>query len=152
MADLTYRQAVENAEHLIALGQTTVYLYRDEAEFPYEKVTQIEAGGTWRLGGPSSCYLIAEEHGLTFKLSVDFEGREANGAGTALFDRDRLRDLAFRLSPKGRQLFADMLQKEVLGNLTKRTDEIRQALRLQADSEDCVRGLIAFAREPEPVA
>lgn len=54
----------------------------------------------------------------------------------------------YAVSDLGRAQFADMLEKEVLAGLTKRTEEIRQALRLQADSENCVRGLIAFAREP----
>jgi hypothetical protein len=147
MLNLNYPEAIEKAQHLIAIGETTIYL-RDDTDFPYHKVSGVESGSTYRSGGPVSCYLIAEAKGLTFRLCVDFEPRSANGAGTALFDRDRLRELAFKLSPIGQALFADLLETEVLGGLSKRTDEIRQALRVQADSEDCVRGLIAFAREP----
>lgn len=151
LLNLTYRQAVEKAPHLLEIGQDTIYLHGKDGEgFPYHKVSAVETGGAWRSSGPVSCYLIAKEAGLTFRLSVDFEPPSANGASTAMFDRDRLRELAFQLSPKARALFADMLEKEVLAGLSKRTEEIRQALRLQADSEDCVRGLIAFAREPQP--
>jgi len=64
-----------------------------------------------------------------------------------MFDRDRLRDITLKLPPAARKLFADMLEREVLPPLAKRTGEIREALRSQADSEDCVRGLIAFAEE-----
>jgi hypothetical protein len=148
MLDLSYEQAIENADHLIALGETTVYLRRNETGFPYEKVTHVEAGAGWRLSGPSSCYLFAEDAGLTFKLSVDFEGPEANGRGVSLFDRDRLRGLMLRLPDAARQSFADLLETEVMPGMAKRTAEIRNSLLEQADSEDCVRGLIAFAREP----
>jgi hypothetical protein len=149
MIDLTVAEALEKADHLIALGETTVYLFRDAEGFPYDKVTRVEEGGTWRLGGPASCYLYAEQAGLTFKLSVDFEGRDANGRGVSLFDRDRLRDLFLKLPPAARNFFAEMLEGKCLPGLIERTNEIREALRAQADSEDCVRGLIAFARQKE---
>ena len=148
MLDLTYEQALENAEHLVALGETTIYLYRDRAgDFPYDKVTRVESGSTHRLSGPSSCYLFAEDAGLTFKLSVDFERPDANGRGVSLFDRDRLRALMLKLPDAARRSFAELLETEVMPGLVKRTREIRDALQEQADSEDCVRGLIAFAKE-----
>jgi hypothetical protein len=147
MLNLTYAEAIEKADHLIALGETTIYLYRDKAEgFPYDKVVSVETGSSYRLGGPSSCALIAADGGLTFRLNVDFEESDANGRGVSLFDRDRLRGVMLKLPPKARASFAAMLEGEVLKGLTERTNEIREALRAQADSEDCVRGLIAFAR------
>jgi hypothetical protein len=146
MHDLTYAQAIANAEHLKALGQTDVYLYRDNAEgFPFDKVTRVEEGSSFRLSGPSSCRLIAEEAGLRFSVSVDFENADANGRGVSLFDRDQLRDLMRKLNPAAREQFAVMLEKCVIP-MAKRTAEIREALNSQCDSEDCVRGLIAFAR------
>lgn len=144
MLDLTYKAAVENAAHLIALGDTTVYLYRD-AEFPWEKATSVTSGNGYRLNGPSSAYVIAEDAGLTFKLNVEFEGRDANGRGVSLFDRDRLRTVAMKLPAPARKAFADMLEREVLGALTERSEELRASMNAQLDSEDCVRGLIQFA-------
>lgn len=145
--DMTYAEALEKADALKALGQTDVYLYdRSAAGFPYDKVTRVCAGNSYRLSGPSSCYLEFDEDGLTFRLSVDFEGMDANGKGVSLFDRDRLRDVANKLSPEGRVAFAKMMENQVLPPLVARTDEWRKALRQQADSEDCVRGIIAFAQ------
>lgn len=152
MTDLTYAEAIEKADHLKALGQTKVYLYRDAEGFPYDKVSRVETGGSFRLSGPSSCYFIAEVAGLTFQLNVEFEGRDANGRGVSLFDRDRLRELMMRLPDAARSSFADMLRNKVLPPMVERTNEVRDALRNQSDSEDCVRGLIAFAVDNQTAA
>lgn len=147
MWNLSVAEAIEKASHLKALGETTIYL-RSEEGFPFDKVTNVESGSSYRLGGPSSCYLIAEQAGLTFKLNVDFEQQDANGRGVSLFDRVRLRDLFVRLPPAGRRAFGEMLENECLPGLAKRRTELTEALNTQADSEDCVRGLILSAREP----
>jgi hypothetical protein len=151
MHDLTYSRALELAEHLKALDDTVVYV-RDEEGFPFDKVSKVVSGSSYRLSGPSSCYLIAEEQGLTFKLNVEFEHRDANGRGVSLFDRIRLRELMLKLPDAARASFADMLAAEVMPGMAKRSEEIRQALLEQADSEDCVRGLIAFASRQQPPA
>lgn len=151
MYDMTYTEALEKADALKLLGQTDVYIRdRSAADFPYDKVTRVEAGNSYRLSGPSSCYLMFEENGLLFRFNVEFESRYANGKGVSLFDRDRLRDVANKLSPAGRVAFAKMLESEVLRPLAERTEEYRKALRQQADSEDCVRGIIAFASAEQP--
>lgn len=148
MRDLTIAEALAKRDHLIALEQTDIWLYREaEAEFPYDKVTRVEAGSTHRLSGPSSAALFAEIDGLTFRISIDFEGRDANGKGVSLFDRSRLRDVMRRLPAAGRAQFAKMLEDEVMPGMKRRTAEIRDALNEQQDSEDCVYGLIAFAEE-----
>ena len=148
MNDTTVADAISKADHYIALGQTSIYLYRDDPSFPWGLVTKVEAGGSYRLSGPSSVSLTAEHpSGLSFRMSVDFEGPEANGKGVSLFDRDKLRALAMKLRPEARQKFAAFLEREVLSGLQKRTSEIREALNAQMDSEDCVRGLIAFASD-----
>lgn len=145
MSDMSIAEALAKAEHLKALGQTEIYLYRDQPDFPYDKVTQVKSGSSYRLSGPSSCALYAEIDGITFRMSVDFEGVDANGRGVSLFDRDRLRELMMKLPDAARKSFADMLRAEVLPGMAKRSAEIRDGLRSQLDSEDCVRGLIAFA-------
>jgi hypothetical protein len=151
MIDLTVAEALAKAEHLKALGETTIYLYRGKGEgFPFDKVTGVEDGGTWRLGMPSSIYLYAEVDGLTFKLSVDLEQSDANGRGVAVIDRDKLRVLFTKLPEAAKQQFADMLESKCLPSIAERTTEIRATLQAQADSEDCVRGLIRLAREKVP--
>lgn len=149
MRDYDYTTAIAKAPLLIELGETDIYLYREDPAFPYDKVEAVKAGSTYRLNGPTSVRLIAKDAGLTFSMSVDFEGYDANGRGVSLFDRDQLRDLMMRLPDKARQSFADMLETEVLPPLKLRTAELRDAMRSQADSEDCVRGLIAFAKDPQ---
>lgn len=145
--DLSYAEALAKSDALKQLGETTVYIRSEDAGFPFDKVARVEAGNSYRLSGPSSCYLMFEENGLLFRLNVEFESRDANGKGVSLFDRDRLRDVANKLSPVGRVAFAKMLESEVLRPLAERTEEYRKALRQQADSEDCVRGIIAFAQQ-----
>lgn len=144
MHDMTYKHAVKNAACLIALKQREVYL-RDDADFPWDKVTSVDVGSSWRLSGPSSIWVKAEDAGLTFRMSVNFEGDDANGRGVSLFNRDYLREIMRKLTPEGRRDFANILAEQVLPPLQKRTAEIRDAMNAQADSEDCVRGLIVFA-------
>lgn len=146
MYDLSYDQALEKAGHLKALGQTTIYL-RD-GTYPWAAASEVEVGGSYRFSGPSGMYVIAKVQGLTFKWSVDFEKREANGLGYSLFDRDRLREVAMKLPQPARASFAKLLREQVMPDLEKRTTELREAMNKQIDSEDCVRGLIAFAQHP----
>ena len=142
MRDMNYADAVKNAEHLKAIGQTTVYLYKPD--FPWAKAVDVEEGGSIRLSGPTGFYVLAKENGLTFKWPVDFEGRDANGRGVSMFERGRLRETINLLPPAAREKLGVFLAEKVLPALEKRTREIYDALNMQADSEDCVRGLIAF--------
>lgn len=140
------KQVLKSAEHYIALGQTEIYLDSDDPDLPWSDVTKIEAGGGYRLNGPIGFYCTAKKDGLTLKWSVDFESRDANGKGYSLFDRDRLRQTMQKLPPEARKSLALFLEKEVLPGVEKNTAEWREMLNRQVDSEDCVRGLIAFAR------
>lgn len=147
MRNMTYEFALDNAKHLIALNQTTVYLHDDNV--PWVVASDVEVGGAYRFNGPTGIYVIAKVAGITFKWNVDFERREANGLGYSLFDRDRLRDVASRLPEPARRKFAQLLREQVMPDLEKRTAELRDAMNKQIDSEDCVRGLIAFAEGTE---
>lgn len=140
------KEVLKNAEHYIALGQTDIYLDSDDPDLPWSEVTKVEAGAAYRLNGPISFYCIAQKHGLTLKWSVDFESRDANGKGYSLFDRDRLRMTMQKMPAEARKSLARFLEKEVLPGVEKVTREYREYLNKQMDSEDCVRGLIAFAR------
>ena len=77
--NLTYARAIATAEHRIALGQTDVYI-DSEWDFPFDKVTSVSSGGTYRLNIPSNIYLHFTEAGLSFRLSYELEERDANGA------------------------------------------------------------------------
>lgn len=150
MIDLTYAEAIRNAEHLKALGETTVYLYREKADdFPFDKVTRVEEGSSWRSGMPTSCYLLAEVDGLTFKLNFDFEPSSANGASTHQISRDTMRETFLKLPAAAQQSFANLLEEKCLPAMGQRKAEYLAAINQQSDSEDCVRGLIALARTKE---
>lgn len=62
-----------------------------------------------------------------------------------MFDRDRLRSIIMKLQPGARYLLTSFMEKEVLPGLEKTTAKWRDSFNKQLDSEDCVRGLIAFA-------
>jgi hypothetical protein len=149
---MTYAEAIEKADAIKLIGDTTIYLNRSDDTLPWGKVIKVEDGSSWRLSGPSSAYMIAEDQGLTFKWSVEFEGLDANGRSVSQFDRPRLRDVMLKLPAPARISFADMLEKQVLSAIRTRSAEYRLALNTNVDSEDCVRGLIAFAREAEEQA
>lgn len=144
-----YADAIAKAKNYIAIGQTRIWLDEADPELPWQKVDAIETGGGYRFNGPTGVRLTVNEAGLELHWSVDFEKREANGSGYSLFDRDRLRDVMMKLPRSTRIKFAAFLENEALPDLVKRTNEYREALNKQADSEDCVRGLIEFGRRQE---
>lgn len=140
-----FSEIITKAEHYKAIGKTKIYLHDDDPSLPWDRVSSVHTGCSYRFNGPASMRVAAEISGLMFEWDVDFEGRDANGCGVSLFDRDRLRDVAMRLPVSIRKQFADLFRNAVLPDLEKRTNEMRLALNKQLDSEDCVRGLIAFA-------
>lgn len=146
---MKFADAVAKAEHLIAVGQTRVWVDDKDPALPWQKVDAIEAGGGYRLNGPTGVRLTVHEAGLELHWSLEFEGRDANGRGVSLFDRDRLRDVMMKLPRSTRVKLAAFFENDVLPELAKRTDELREALNKQNDSEDCVRGLIEFGRRQD---
>lgn len=147
--DFSYAEALEHAEHLKALGETTVYLRRD-TEFPWDIAEGVQEGSHYRLNGPVSVWVIGRKNGLTFKWSLDFETRSADGSWGADFDRERLREAIMKMPKRARMAFADLLRTKVIPGLEKHTSEIREALRRQWDSEDAARGLAAFVESEVP--
>lgn len=140
------KDVLKSAPHYVALGQTEIFLDDDDPDLPWSDVADIVGGSGYRLNGPTGFYCIAKRDGLTLKWSIDFEGRDANGKSYHLFDRDRLRLTMGKLPPAARKKLAAWLDKEVLPGVEKVTAEWRDYLNRQLDSEDCVRGLIVFAR------
>lgn len=143
----TYKEALEKAEHLIALGETRVHLEKGDATFPWHNVSDVEEGGAVRLSGPTGVYPIVRQAGLSLYYPIDFEGRDANGRGVSLFDREYLREVMLKLPMPARRKFAELLERRVLPIMAQRTKEIREAFKSQNDSEDCVRGLIYFGQQ-----
>lgn len=146
----TFKHALANKEHYIALGMDTVWLDDGADDLPWSSVTRVGPGAGYRFAGPCGARFSAVIDGLTFTWCVEFEGRDANGKGVSMFDRPRLRKTIARLPPAARFRFASFLLEEVLPDLSKRTEEVRESLNAQEDSMDCVRGLIRFADGAEP--
>ena len=140
----TYKEAVAKAEHLVAIGETRIHLERGDATFPWHNVSDVEESGAVRLNGPSGVYLIVYHVGLSLYYPIDFEGPGANGRGVSLFDREYLREVLLKLPIQARRKFAGLLERRVLPSIEQRTKEIREAFKLQNDSEDCVRGVDLF--------
>jgi hypothetical protein len=144
--NLTYARAIATAEHRIALGQTDVYI-DSEWDFPFDKVTSVSSGGTYRLNIPSNIYLHFTEAGLSFRLSYELEERDANGAEQHRFDRARVRNLALKLAPEARGALAAHFKNHILPAVRERADEIAKAYNNQRDALDMVTGLIADVKD-----
>lgn len=141
----SYKEAVRCASHLIALGETEIYLDHDDPDLPWHLAEDVEGSCSRRLNGPSGFYVVARSSGLSFKWNVDFEERGANGQPVSMFDRGRLREVIRKLPAPARRRFGALLTAEVLPALEMTTAEWRGYLNRQMDSEDCVRGLITSA-------
>lgn len=148
MHNLNYDQAVKNAPHLIALGDSVVYLHDDQENFPWHLVNEIESGCGFRLNGPTGFYAIAKDpSGLTFKLSVEMEERSASGSSVNQFDGAKLKDIARKLPPQGKKALATFFKEKVLPEVSKRTIEWRSYLNKQEDSEAYVRTILSFTEQ-----
>jgi len=60
-----------------------------------------------------------------------------------------MRELFLKLSPSAQQSLANLLEAECLPAMERRKAEYLAALNTQADSADCIRGLIALAHAKE---
>lgn len=142
---MTFKRALELAEPLKQVGSADVYLDDDDPDLPWDLVSGVEAGCAYRLGAPAGVkFTVEHPTGLTFRWEVRFENRDANGHGISLFDRSRLREVMMKLPAAARKRFVAFLDAEVLPALRKSSDELRNAMNAQIDSEECVRGLIEF--------
>lgn len=142
----TLADALDKRDALDALGQEA-WVKDDAPDLPWKLIHTVESGAEYRLNGPVGIRLIATVNSLNVHWHVNFERREANGTGRSDFDREHLRDVIMQMKPLMRHRFALFLREHVLSGLLKTTTEIRNALNKQLDSEDCVRGLIAYANE-----
>lgn len=92
MNEKPWREAVELAEHYKATGDTNLHLFdRKESDRPWEHVTRIEPGGSYRMDICTNIRIHADHPcGLAFEWYVDIEKREANGSSTYQIDMDTL--------------------------------------------------------------
>jgi len=115
------------ARHYKAIGQTEIYLTRDE-DAPWCLASHVEAGCTHRLSIPVSMAFRGTDikSGLTFRWHFDIEKREANGSGTFLIDVLRIRQVREMLPDAARKDFSRLL-KETAKAVRKQGDEYQSA-------------------------
>lgn len=140
-ADRTFTDCVANAEHFIAIGETTIWLRDEDAsDVPWHLASVVEEGALHRLSGPASAAVIADhESGLRFRWSFDFETRDANGSGQHLFDFDRMVGAALRMPHAARVQFAELLKSKVEGGMLRVERELSEALLRQQKSLEVLR-------------
>jgi hypothetical protein len=93
---MNYKQAIENAEHLKALGQTEVSIMsNDDGEPPWHLATECEPGGSHRFDMATSVWFRGKdpETGLRFRWTFDLEPWSANGKGTYEIDTSGAREV-----------------------------------------------------------
>ena len=97
------------AKHYKAIGQTRVYLMRDE-EAPWALVTEVGEGSTYRHNTPVSVsFKAAHPCGLTFEWSLVMEARDASGKGTLEFDVKRIARVMAALPERAQPAFKNRL-------------------------------------------
>ena len=117
----TYQEHVELAEAYKALGQTDIWLHRSYGtqsedvwlkDLPWDLVTDVENGGSYRYRQPIS-YTMTAEHpsGLTFKW---FVGIEDDHSGSIKLDYDRIRTVLFKMPYKVQDKFRVLLLQNYL--------------------------------------
>lgn len=136
-----------NREHFVAIGQTDIYLERDDGTLPWEHITRVETGSSYRFNGPTSIRLIAEHEGLSFKWNFDLEERSVSGTGTHRINRSRFREMVRKVPLRIRSELAALLRTEYEPHMVKLADEIRDSLQREEDDLDCLRGIIRVCEE-----
>lgn len=110
---LTYQEATNRAEHLIALGMgDDVYLSGDRIDDkPWQHVESVEPGGTHRMEMATSVWFRATDPTtkLHFRWTFDIEPRGVNGKGHYEIDVDGCRRVLKALPYKGRKQFTAYL-------------------------------------------
>jgi len=109
---MKYQDAIANAKHLKALGQTEVSLYsRDDGEPPWHLATSCEPGGSHRFDMATSVWFRGEdpETGIKFRWTFDLEPYSANGKSTYEIDARGAREVLSQLPKEAARKFREYL-------------------------------------------
>lgn len=148
MMGLTYQKAVENADALKAIGQTTIYLSKydgnDDDSMPWDLVDEVTEGNTLSYIGPRAVNFNAtHQSGLQFHWSIDLGVEGSNVERRPFFDHSRIVAMAARLSPENRAALAAYFEGSVLPPLRKQIAEARQHLNALLEGETTLLGIVA---------
>lgn len=107
MFDISYQHALNCADALKRIGQTTIHL--SHCGMPWDRVTRCEPGCCFRNGIATSVDFYAEEAGLSFRWSMDLEAHGANGESLFKIDVDSCREVLKLLPVAVRGPFRSLL-------------------------------------------
>jgi osmotically-inducible protein OsmY len=105
----TWKQALEQADHRIAIGLTQVYLGDKFDGLDWSKCVSMETGGSHRLNIATSVVFTFRDKGIEGRWHFDIESREANGSGHYQIDVEGIQRLLAVLPPYPRRQFKDYL-------------------------------------------
>ena len=116
-SDTTYTQAVANAKHYLAVGQTDIWLgsatEKNFASFPWNEVTKIDGGGSHRLDMATSLWFLAKHaSGIIPRWSVDLEDRSASGKGYYEINTALIEKIFPELPLQAQKEFSAILRKD----------------------------------------
>ena len=128
-------------EHYKALGIERIYLRFEDGGLPWEYVTAVEPGGSYRHGTPVSVGFDAEVGGIVFRWSLDLEKRSANGTGYLQPDMEAIRTaLAALPAARRREMLAYLAQ--VHESIQKSADESQAHINAMYGSAAQLRALV----------
>lgn len=122
-----WREYVKLADHYKAIGQTKIYLMRDD-DHPWEFAIACEPGGTFRLSTPVTISFTANHvtSGLEFHWSLDLEQKDASGSGEFHIDTPHIVKALARLPKIVADQFREQLRITAIA-VRQQADEWRNA-------------------------
>lgn len=111
MGIMTYQEARKNAEHLRALGQDRVALFK--GPYPWGMAESCTEGNSIRLGIPVSLNFEGRDttSGLTFSWSAEMETDGSGGHRIHRFDAQKCQNIMVLVKPPVRRQVREYLAK-----------------------------------------
>ena len=117
------------AEHYKAIGQEQIYIPNPSLEDLKEilpRTTSLETGGMYRHNVCVGVYVICEDpSGLTFRVSIDLEEKDSNGAAALRLNAKFLSFVGDLLPPPMREKLVEILHT-CLNELRKQREEAKE--------------------------
>ena len=108
---MTYTEVKKKAAALRELGETSIYLEKDDPCLPWGHVTKVEPGGSHRLDIATSVVFHATcpETKLDLRWFFDIEGRDANGKGHYEIDAAACMEVTGKLPAEAKETWRSYL-------------------------------------------
>ena len=137
--NLDWRTVVKNAEHYLAIGQTSIYLSGRGEDRPWEFVKTCEPGCSHRMEISTGISFEAiHPSGIKFSWSVDIEPREASGKGAYYIDVEGLHRIMQKV-PVGAMAGLSKYLMDCAVAVEKKADEYQQEAQRQYGTASALR-------------